>query len=272
MIYRAREMWICFECIFVDDDSENTLNWKKKIEQFLLNFPWKLLFLPKKEKVCNRVTISRNYAVRHSKGDILLFVDQDIIFHVNYGLLLQRMLKKFPDLIIAGSFIWYNNLPKHISRMEIQKYIKNAHIFTDNFLDFRGENIIKRNVWKFFCASHSIVPRKIFQAIWWFDEQILSWGNEDVDLAFRIAQKKNNIYYIPQLQLLNLSEKLYGMDARMFTEENYEWLLKSWKYLLIKHDSLNFSQYTINRINHFPKNIIYKFFHEVKDIIFLAKQ
>lgn len=258
---------IDFEYIFVDDFSLNINEWSYKIKAFLKQYPWDFFWLHYKNPLINRVTIARNLWAKNSNWEYLLFVDQDIIFHKNYWLFLEKILAKYSEYIIFWWYIWYNNFMKDISENDILEYIWWKENFWNEFDDFRWKFIKYKDVWQIACWSHFLISKNVFLK-YYFDEKLLSWWGEDIDIAYRLYLNNYKLIYIPQLSLLNLSSKLYMLPFSIFTKNNYKWLLKSFVHLSKKYqnDSV-FISYIRMRLNYFPIDIKKQFYKEINIIL-----
>lgn len=146
-----------FELVLVDDGStDGTGEYVRSLRLlFALNFI---------QQPNSGLAVGRNKGIRAAQGDIVLFIDDDIIAHPN---LLKEHLqthKRHPESVVKG---WVN----HIGDMDHPGPPK-----------FTMADISTA----FFWTSNVSVMRKYLVQAGWFDETFREYGWEDLELGLRL--------------------------------------------------------------------------------------
>lgn len=181
------------EIIVVDDHSET--QYFKKLETYTVNNNIKLI---NANKIGNR-SHNRNIGAESAKGDILLFVDGDMVLIDNALLILRyahayRTEKAFIgpkhnihyDKIHFELFTGINNYIDLLSTSEGRKQLSEDFFSKDERESFFADTMNKRFFWMHYYTGASSVNRYIFEKCGGFDENFTSWGSEDIDLGYRI--------------------------------------------------------------------------------------
>lgn len=243
---------IDLELIFIDDWSD--LSFKKKYTKYLRkinnNINYKYIYIWEK-KWQNRVCLARNLWVKNATSENLIFIDQDIILYKNYLIELKKNISE--NYIIIWPYFWYNNLVKSITNENIDFFIDNWFIKKENFDDFRlfflKEKKDTKRLWEFFAASNLFIKKEIYLSIWWFDENIIKWWDEDVEFWYRLQKSWYEIIFNKNIGVLNLSEKLYNPPHNILEINKMDDLSNNWLYNFEKHISKDYLKYVLNRYN-----------------------
>ena len=181
------------EIIVVDDHSE--IQYLKKLEAYTANNNIKLISA---NKIGNR-SHNRNIGAKSAKGDILLFVDGDMVLIDNALLTLRyahayRQEEAFIgpkhnihyDKIHFELFTGIKNYVDLLSTPEGRKQLSEDFFSKDEREDFFANSMNKNFFWMHYYTGASSVNKSIFEKCGGFDENFTSWGSEDVDLGYRI--------------------------------------------------------------------------------------
>jgi len=160
-----------YEIIVVDDESKD--NTAKIASKF------------KGVKVFKRPhrgpAVQRNFGVKKSKGDIVLFVNDDNVADKNW---LKRMIEPFKDLEVAGV--------SGTCRTENNESLLARYVGYD--IEYRHEEM-KRKKYIDFIGTFSAAYRKsVFLKVGGFDETFTQPTGEDPELSFRIAKKHKLVF------------------------------------------------------------------------------
>jgi GT2 family glycosyltransferase len=150
------------EFIVVDDGSTEQMS--------VPNAPGvRLLRLPKNAGPSS----ARNYGARHAKGDILLFVDSDVIIAPDA---VQRMLAVFEkDSTVAAVFGSYDNRPR--AKGLVSQFRNLLHHYVHQTGSPEAST---------FWGGCGAMRRSVFEEVGGFDEQRFTRFMEDVELGYRV--------------------------------------------------------------------------------------
>lgn len=191
------------EVVIVDDGSRVD-NFESVFDEFSRRLT---LYLTRQERKGFGLTRARNLGARVSSGEILFFLDSDIILPRNY----------------VDSVMYYHHVSDAISVLGIRKFInsetitvedirssnldfdniekcqsanphhKNINDVDGNSIDWRLAEFDKnnwlldaKNPFRFFGGGHASVSRARFFSIGGYDESFNEWGNEDQEFAYRL--------------------------------------------------------------------------------------
>ena len=177
------------------------------------------------------LTAARNYGVRHSQRDYVLFCDDDVIFHPLYIKNLSNSVKDNPANIHIGDIV---NIDKRYSKNIINNFISEGVVNYETFQSLTSPHIFFEGIktlyafkdkyqkfqpsvwWAVVTGGNLCVPKKYFTNIGYFDSEIQGWGPEDADLCYRFFLKGVKATF-------NKGNSLYHLDH----ERNHNNLLNS---------------------------------------------
>jgi len=170
-----------YEVVVVDDCSnDGTADFLRK-----LNFKGNLKFIIHKDS--KKRAAARNSGIRLSKGDVVIFLDDDMGVKEDF---IEQYLNSYKNRDCAG----------------IKGGVKTVWVKNDIFLQYlnrknRGAKRHKkfdRISFKYFLFSNASVRRELLFKAGFFDEKIKEYGGEDMEFAYRIESlKEGNFYYNP---------------------------------------------------------------------------
>jgi glycosyltransferase involved in cell wall biosynthesis len=230
------------EVIIVDDGSSID-DFEKAFNEFSISLN---LYFSRQEKQGYGLTRARNLGARVSRGEILLFLDSDLIIPRNY----------------VASIMQYHHVSDNISVLGVRKFINSENITIENIrtLNFDFDKIKKcqsanphhknindidgnsidwrlaefeknnwlidaKNPFHFFGGGHASVSRLRFFSIGGYDESFNEWGNEDQEFAYRLwatGQKfipLKNIFDYHQEEPSKLDDQSYKLHDNKKTNE-----------------------------------------------------
>lgn len=183
------------EIIVIDDHSEK--DYLNNLENFTKeNF----IQLIKAKKINNR-SHNRNIGAKSANGDILLFVDGDMVLIDNALALLRNAHTHYSQEAFIGPkhnihydkihfelFTGMKNYIELLGTPEGRKQLSEDYFSQDERKEFFADPSNKKFFWMHYYTGASSVSRRIFEKCNGFDENFTSWGSEDVDFGYRIHQ------------------------------------------------------------------------------------
>jgi glycosyltransferase involved in cell wall biosynthesis len=180
------------ELILSDDGSEEDIIEAIKDITRQLDFPVK--YVKQKHKGF-RLAKTRNNGVRNASGELLIFLDQDLIHTEN--LIKYFIDNSKPKRFITGMPIWLSEEKSNLFTEE--KIISNSFI---NLIDAEEKKAIKKQFQKDkrYYYLHKLkltnqprlrggvcaINKKDFEQINGYDEKFIGWGAEDDDIGSRL--------------------------------------------------------------------------------------
>lgn len=171
------------EILVVDQSKDHQPTTRRYLEEH--RFRLRLFSLPRPS-----TTAARNLARQEVRGDLVLFLDDDVLFHPT---LIEYHLDNYTEPrvgAVSGKVLYHgceeNDLPWAAQLTRSGKYLRN---FTSNQPSFIPT----------LYGCNMSIPRRVLLEVGEFDEHY--WGNflwEEVDYAFQIRAKGYLIRYDPR--------------------------------------------------------------------------
>jgi len=148
-------------------------------------------------------SVARNKGIQKASGDLLLFIDDDIICGAN--LLKQHLASHAePEAVVAfGPISLASGTPPSVLKYAIEDWYKKyyAHLSSQGGLAWPGDDYL---------ISNSSVPRAALVACGGFDENMLA--KEDYELGLRLWKMGVRFKYLPQA----MAYEFYLKPSRYF--------------------------------------------------------
>ncbi|MFA6988466.1 MAG: glycosyltransferase [Candidatus Gastranaerophilaceae bacterium] len=188
-----------YELIVIDDGSTDmTYKLLKKLS-FDCDFKyiyWERPAIEMKKKYkdwasfYNRAGPARNVAVKHARGEILLFNDADIIVERDCLKKHETYHDKFENTIVRG---YRMCLPENIDYKLIKnfeylkKIARHEKPKSERKMHCRLYNL-KQEGWQRVVTCNLSIRKKYFEKINGFSQDFVFWGFEDLDLGYRLRE------------------------------------------------------------------------------------
>lgn len=255
-----------YEVILVDDGS--TDGTKEYIQGVNENYDLQYLYLERSSDSCR--ARARNKGWQEATGEIVLFIDGDILVKEDYLQEIDRCMSKSENMLVIGTVIMLlEDTPyemigdREAFREKICQVTNFVQLFDPRYFiyyKFSYNNGNQLYPWLHVYGSNLAVKKKWLEETGGFDEDLKKWGHEDIELGYRMYQKGVKIVVSSKLEVYHqfqwtLAEALAHRNTVAKSKENIEYLLK-------KHP---------NAI-HAPKAAVYSFFRGVFAIDLVPKQ
>lgn len=257
-----------YEIIVVDDGScNNTWEYIKEVSE-ISNIRY--IYLERNEKSCR--SRARNFGWKIAEGEIIVFLDADVIVNENHLKELDRCYAKDNSLIIFGTRL---NLPDSFEFQGVEgKKIfneiakKNRAYFLEErhyALESLSYNVSKhRFPWLMTFSCNLAIPKELLIRVNGFDEDYKRWGAEDIDLGYRLFKIGAKILINPRLEVIHQ----YHPSENNGSEEsqiNTQYFMS--KYPSVFEDIPKGMEFSIFRSDTLHRNKMFRF--EKDDIMFL---
>lgn len=155
---------------------------------------------------------NRNIGIQNSSGEIVLFLDDDIIatpelLSEHYKIHLE---KNNPKLVVLG----YTPFSKDIKRTSIIKYYENNW---DRIFKNASKNNIKYPYW-FVITNNLSIPRSFICSVGLFNEDFKNYSYEDSELGFRLLRAGMEFFFNKNA----LAYHNFEMDLKRSCHQQYQ--------------------------------------------------
>ena len=202
-----------YECIVVDDGSrDDTLD-------IVRDFPFKIIQV---EGGPLGPANARNYGVEHAKGDIVLFIDADVIIKPDSLTKVAHDFAKNPDF--AALFGSYDESPTSLNFVSQYKNLIHHYVHQQG-----REN--SATFWSGFGA----IRRDVFLKLGGFDaKQFPRPSIEDIDLGYRLKEAGYKTVLRKDIQVTHL--KAWSLMGLLKTDIFYRAV--PWTALILRHSNI----------------------------------
>lgn len=216
---RAKDLDVCLssisaqtilpkEIIIVDDSETDEI--KNLIEQRKEDFRKKNILLKYiRNKRERSSAIARNIGIENATGDIILFLDSDVILDKNYIKEILKVYKEKPNALGVQGYITSTYNPSELTNM-IRKFLfidhweKNACRVLPSTCPV-SPNFVDRVIsCEWLSGCNQSYKKKILEK-YKFDENLKRYSfKEDMDLSYRIFKKyPNSLFMTPYAKLIH---------------------------------------------------------------------
>ncbi|MDN4066691.1 glycosyltransferase [Paenibacillus vini] len=226
-----------YEVIVIDDGSKYPLY--PSIRDINKNYNFEYLYLDRDE--LSSRSRARNHGLRIAKGEYIVFIDADIIVKPDYLNELNRVFRIEEEALVIGTRLM---LRENTTYQEIcNKSVFDKFSLTaekPEMFDFRlpifDELSYNSSAMKFpFIYSltcNMAVPKSKLELVGGFDEELIFWGIEDIELSYRLYRAGVKVIINSKLEVLH---QLHGNHGSFVEEDKIEGLNKNIAVFLRKH-------------------------------------
>jgi len=158
------------------------------------------------------LTIARNLGIKETYGDLIIFIDDDVVVTVNYFATLKDYFLSFSNvkvLGIVGKDLVYSSKQKSWTdyvRQAIGVIFWRSTFGNRSRVLLSGHNVLRNTadeeqVIEWISGASMVYRRSVFDVVS-FDTRFIRWSfNEDVSLSYQVHQLyPNSLRYIPALE------------------------------------------------------------------------
>jgi len=141
---------------------------------------------------------ARNFGASKAKGEILMFLDSDILVKPDTLSKIVSRFKEYPD--ISAVFGSYNDEPYEKNFISQYKNLIHHHIHQES----ASEAVT-------FWAGCGAIKKEVFNKVGGFNEEKYRIPSiEDIELGYRLSEKKNKIFLDKDIQVTHLKKWEWG--------------------------------------------------------------
>lgn len=240
-----------YEVVLVDDGStDGTGEYIKGVNR---NYNLKYLYIERSAESSRAK--ARNHGWKAAEGEIIIFIDGDILVNRNYLLELDRCYGLDRDILVIGNRIMlWEELPFDS--------VHNRAAPEDVFFSPDSRLQLESRYYKYYRFSYNInyqlypwldvfscnmaVPKSWLERTGGFDEGFKGWGLEDVEVGYAMWKEGIRIVLSSKLEVYHQNHP--GSDSLKLSKKKYGDVDKNIGYFLKKHPE------AFNA----PENLVYK--------------
>lgn len=211
-----------------------------------------------------------NYGAQNANGDLLIFMDCDILVSANWLDPLLYAYSTIPDCGAVSTTIL------NLNKREVVHWglgmIEGFEVIKP-FRDGKLPSSLQHGIYEFNMASSGciLIPHKVFQLLGGFDEQFYN-GFCDLDLTYRITQNSYKCVYCSDAIVYHRG-KISGSTRLAAEDDTRALFIKKWKNNLpndgmtilpyLYNANINFSAKTTYIIINFSRSLLAKQYHTI---------
>ncbi len=227
-----------FEAVIVDDGSnDNTYEYIKGINR---NYSLRYFYIERNNSSCRAKT--RNHGWKNASGEIIAFIDSDILVKTDYLYELNRCFSLSSDILVLGNRLMLDK-PADFGDIASGEVFNKFHFASGNFkaLEYRYflfemtsyNSSMMILPWTQVYSCNLAVPKKWLEETGGFDENFKGWGVEDIELGYSLYKKKVRIVINSRLEVLH---QYHGdRNDLIITLEKIPGYDRNLEYFIAKH-------------------------------------
>ncbi len=224
----------------VDDGSND--NTKEYINGINKNYELKYIYLERCMDSCR--SRARNYGIKMAEGEIIIFIDADIIVKKDY---LERVEKCFSmdnNIVLIGLRVM---LPQDIPfemvqdgsvfetySFDCERY--ELHEFRYDILNELSYNASSiQSPFLYGQSCNLIAPKKWLEEVNGFDEDFKAWGLEDIELCYRLWKIGLKFIIDSKLEVLH---QFHWVEEKVVEVSKIAGVVENTRLFLLKHSNI----------------------------------
>lgn len=229
-----------YEVIVVDDGStDGTYDYINGINR---NYELKYHYLERSCDSCR--SRARNYGIKMAEGEVVIFIDADILVKKNYLREVERCYSMQEDIVLIGPRLM---LPQNISFEMVQdgsvfeKYTfdcdrSELHEFRYQILNELSYNASAIQFPFLYGQSCNLIaPKRWLQKVNGFDETFKAWGLEDIEVAFKLWKEGLKFLINSKLEVLH---QFHGVEGKVVEDNKIAGVEENTRLFLAKHSNI----------------------------------
>jgi len=193
------------DIVVVDDQSEENMKEvcdKHKVRYIRQEYPLKKA----------RPGQARNKGWQDIGADLVLFVDNDIIIDENYVEIMEKIYKgaKDKNIILMAGFG---------GDIKIGEPVKFDRIIPHNDSKTDFSKLLDLN-WDYAGSNNFMIAKALLEKHGGFDENYAGWGEEDIELFYRMTKEGVKLYINPSLRFLHIWHPINPTERRNSLYQN----------------------------------------------------
>ncbi|RCX20076.1 GT2 family glycosyltransferase [Anaerobacterium chartisolvens] len=223
----------CYEVILVDDGSCDDLY--SSIREIDRNYELKYFYLRRCDESC--ISRARNHGWRNAAGDVIVFIDSDIIVNENYLEEVNRYYNAEENLLLIGTRLMLDDevtresvrdrsvFKKYSSASGNSKILENRYSLFDTY-SYNAAAL--KYPWLKAYGCNFIIPKAWLEKAGGFDESMRGWGAEDIELACRCYEAGIKVFVNSKLEVLHQfhgGSDIIGEDKFAAYEKNIQYFI-----------------------------------------------
>lgn len=227
-----------YEAVVIDDGStDGTEEYIKGINK---NYDLTYIYLPRCADSSRART--RNKGIEAATGEIIVFIDADMLIREDYLHELDQCFKMDQNIIVIGNRIMLNEDVTYEEMLSPNPFLSKKFQL-NSFKKVEMRHLIYRQVsynalnqiypWLQVFSCNMAVHRTNLDKVGHFDENFKGWGSEDVELGYRLYKKGTRIIINNNIESYHQYHE--GATGLRIPPERYPDIETNTTYLMQKH-------------------------------------
>ncbi|MDD3985489.1 MAG: glycosyltransferase [Methanobacterium sp.] len=177
---------------------------------------------------------ARNEGIKKSKGEILIFFDDDTIIQKNYFIELLNTFKDIKVGAVGGAEI--KEQKNSIFHNLLFKYKKTGDItWSGNIISNFSQKITHNLNVKHLHGSNFSIRKKIIKKIGLMDEKMFGHYMDETEFIYRVYELGFNVVFNPKCRVIHTASNIGGNISPDKKKEWAYWYHKNTSYFFFKH-------------------------------------